>query len=763
MKMRFYTPVYAITLLVSAALIFSVQPMFSKMLLPLLGGTPQVWNTAMLFFQVMLLAGYAYAHATTHFLGIRAQSVLHILLLILFMFVLPIGIPENWEPPTDRDPTFWQLSLMMLVVGGPFFILSGSAPMIQRWFSATDHPDAHNPYFLYGASNLGSMSALLAYPFLIEPFFALGGQATNWMYTYIFLTVLTVICAAMVWSDIKEDHKTGSVHTATPRTEWPIRFKWLLLAFLPSSLMLGVTTYITTDIASVPLLWVLPLALYVGTFIIVFSRRTYLQYKTIATLTGVFLVLMLVEQISFVSVHPIVGIFTHLSLFFFAALLCHTELAQSRPKSEKLTEFYLIMSIGGALGGFFNAIIAPQFLYLPIEYTAVLIAIMFLRYQNDNEKEFSVSLNRTLQSVKNSSLLDNILRTEVISLVIVTGSALFALYSGNSIVIGNVCAGVIAFFLLLNVNTRWLFAVSGMIVLIAFAPGLVNRVTIDHDTIHVSRNFFGILKVVDQEKERLLMHGTTTHGTQALLEDYRLTRLSYYGKTSPLNDVFDYHDLRESPQNMAVVGLGIGVVACYTKEGRHYDFYEIDKDVVDIAENEKYFTFLSDCGSPYDIILGDGRLQIAKQPEETYDLIVLDAFSSDNIPVHLITKEAVELYLSRLKEGGFLVFNVSNNYLDIEPVLAKIAESLNVQAYAHSRMGEDIGDTGLFSYPSHWVVLSSSNRVIDFLEDRGWSAANTRPGVNVWTDTFSNIVSVLDNKTGVMRVKKGEEKNDAAE
>ena len=398
-------PVYSLTLLFSAALLFSVQPMFSKMVLPLLGGTPQVWNTAMLFFQLMLLGGYAYAHGTTRFLSIRAQAVLHIVLLAIFTIVLPIAIPPDTIPPTQSDPTLWQLGLMITTVGGPFFVLAGSAPMLQRWFSASGHKDSDNPYFLYGASNLGSMTALLAYPVLIEPFLNLAGQSYSWMIGYFTLIALTTVSIITVWNNPAAKHapKTISDDLQSPIT-WPMRFKWLVLAFIPSSLMLGVTTYITADIASVPLLWILPLALYVATFIIVFARKQIISLKSTTSIQAVLLVVLLSQKIAFASVSPYLLIGIHMAVFFFSALTCHMELARSRPNARHLTEFYLIMSIGGAIGGFFNAIIAPQYLVVPIEYGLALVLACFARYAGNTGAALIPSFEKVKTTIHQKKL-----------------------------------------------------------------------------------------------------------------------------------------------------------------------------------------------------------------------------------------------------------------------------------------------------------------------------------------------------------------------
>lgn len=716
--------------------------MFSKMILPMLGGTPQVWNTAMLFFQICLLGGYAYAHATTAFLGVRKQAILHVLLLTVFTVVLPVAIPDGWAPPDGTDPTFWQLSLMAITVGGPFFVVSGSAPMLQRWFSTSNHKDADNPYFLYGASNLGSMSALILYPVLIEPALPIYQQSTTWMFGYFVLIMLTGVAAASVWKNNAKTQKTESViDTSDKEITMVLRIKWLILAAVPSSLMLGVTTHITTDIASVPLLWVMPLALYIGTFIIVFARKPIITGKQSHYIFGGLILILFITQtfLNGLKDTPIALIALHLTLFFFAALSCHSELSNSKPKAKHLTEFYLIMSLGGAIGGFFNAIIVPQYFIIPIEYPIILIAAMLLRFSN-REKEPD---------------LGGFGLTALIASIAALCGIAPAFIGGNA---GWLCIGLFLTISMCLLNTRWAFTFIMSFALLGpqlYVPlGIMSQEKITHQ----DRNFFGVIRILETEKIRVLLHGTTNHGTQPLKKDHKLIKLSYYGHSSPLADVYDYFDTIDTKQNIGVIGLGIGVVACYQKDGRFFDFYEIDKEIADLAENPKYFTYLSDCGSPYKIILGDGRLKIEEKPDDTYDMILLDAFSSDNIPIHILTKEAIEIYLQKIKDDGTLVFHITNRYLDLEPVLSNAAAKLNLLAVAKATKGQLIKEIDIKSNDSHFLVMTKNQNTINHLVKNGWSETIQRQGVKLWTDNHSNIVSVLDNKTRKIRL--GSQKQD---
>lgn len=766
MHLRLYTPVYAVTLLVSAALLFSVQPMFSKMILPLLGGTPQVWNTAMLFFQVCLLGGYAYAHGTSRFLSMRVQALIHVLLLILFIFVLPFAIPEGWNPPTDKDPTLWQLSLMAATVGGPFFVLSGSAPMLQRWFAGSEHPDAHNPYFLYGASNLGSMSSLLLYPVLFEPLMTLNQQSEAWMYGYFVLLALTVLSAALIWKCNAASEHPKAVKASEP-LQWSRRLSWIFLAFVPSSLMLGVTTFITTDISSVPLLWIIPLALYVGTFILVFARKPLLKENQWRFGFDILLMALIFQTIGtyFLSIGPLSLMAMHMTLFFFAAMVCHTALANSRPHASHLTEFYLLMSLGGALGGFFNAIVAPQIFVLPIEYCLVLGLAVFSRYYFDDSQSLKTFVNTTLERF-NTEGLNTVFTRNGFFTALITVAGIFAFGLPNQTALW-VCSAIIVVSLLFLMKTRWHFGFGVIFPLLLFPLGFNWGQHNFKNIVYQDRNFFGVIRVIDTiDDERVLMHGTTNHGAQAHAEKYRLTPLSYYSFASPINDAISYFDHQSGPQKVGVIGLGIGVTACFEKPGRHFDFYEIDPAMAEVATNPEYFTYLSDCGSPYDIILGDGRLEIQNKPDGYYDFLIIDAFSSDNIPVHIITRDAVAIYLKKIKPGGALIFNVSNNYLDLEPVLTPIARDLGVEGIGYLTNGGNIEDTKLKYYAAHFFVMTRNKKIKDYLfnlKDRYWSDGMTREGVKLWTDQYSNIVSVLSNKITVKRFQVEEERRKAQE
>lgn len=754
--MKFYTPIFSLTLLLSATLLFSVQPMFSKMILPMLGGTPQVWNTAMLFFQACLLGGYGYAHLTSRFLKPQIQAILHIALLLIFTIILPLAIPAGWEPSLQNDPTFWQLSVMAMVVGGPFLVVSGSAPMLQHWFASSGHKDAENPYFLYGASNLGSMAALFCYPTIIEPLFGLDEQSKLWMYGYFGLIILTNLCVILIWKNAKSLHsKSNTEIKISTKITSKQRLKWIALSFVPSSLMLGVTTYITTDIATVPLFWIIPFALYVSTFIIVFARRQILSEKNIMLLCGLAVVFLSFQMIAFKDAlifTPLILVAIHVTVFFIIALACHFDLAQSKPSSEHLTEFYFFMSLGGVMGGFFNAIIAPNFFILPIEYALVLAIAMILRYSTTQTGLYE------LKKINPAFYL------WAIAIAIMCYSGFFFIdqkFFVARLLLSLITSSIMIYY----IKDRWRFGIIASIVMIISPIGMPISMLNTDKVLKRDRNFFGVHKIIETDKERILVNGVTNHGTQPKDPTFSKVRISYYSSESPLTDIFNYLDQNKQPQVIGALGLGIGVMTCYSHPDRYFQYFEIDKDIADIAENPKYFTYLSGCGSKYDIVIGDGRLEIAKQADKKYDAIVIDVFSSDNIPVHIMTADAIKMYMRKIKENGIIVFHISNRYLDLEPVFTEIGRTLEIPLYGKiTYKSTPIGDTGINSYQTHFVAFTHSPEIISYLEKSGWTPGFTRNNVRAWTDTYSNIVSVFGNYTGgIKRVKMTMERDRALE
>ena len=477
---------------------------------------------------------------------------------------------------------------MATVAGAPFFVLAGSAPMLQRWFSQSGHPEAENPYFLYAASNFGSMAALLGYSVIVEPMLTIQQQTRDWAGGFLLLIVFMALSAMIVASHRQPLQASAKPQKRADPTPFALKLQWLWLAFLPSSLMLGVTTFITTDLAAVPLLWIIPLALYVATFIIAFSRRLAMPVAVLTALQAIPLLFILAMTFQGYPFSKILVISAHFLLFFLSALMCHTELAALRPPASRLTGYYLVMSMGGVLGGIFNALLAPLIFPIPIEYGLVLGLITFVRYRRDPKQSF------TLKHVADS------LSSGFIPLAFVSAAGILAIeLSYASIILIMTLIAITAMVRLYD--NRIAFGIGTMIIL-ACNPGTPWQRL--HKLLELERNFFGVTMVMDSDfgQMRYLMHGTTLHGAQPQISPYQFVPMSYYHPNGPAGDAFGFIGTREAPQRVAALGLGVGSIACYVKVGRSFDFYEIDPIVPKVAQNPKTVHLsVRRCGSPYSI------------------------------------------------------------------------------------------------------------------------------------------------------------------
>ena len=730
---------FSITVLTSAALLFMMQPMFAKMALPLLGGTPAVWNTCMVFFQAVLLVGYGYAHATPAALGLRQQAALHLVLLLTALFVLPVAIPEGWSPTAQQSPFMWLLVLLLVALGLPFLVVSTTAPLVQKWFAGTDHPLARDPYFLYAASNVGSLAALLAYPTLIEPNLRLADQSRLWTLGYVLLTGLLVGCAAVVWRSRASTVTDPTVEPAAAVTTWAgqkeriaalRRARWVLLAFVPSSLMLGVTTYLTTDVAPMPLLWVVPLAIYLLTFVLAFGRRARVSHQRLNRLLPI-LVLPLTMTMSFGAVGPLwILALLHLLAFFVISMVCHGELARSRPSADRLTEFFLWVAVGGVLGGTFNALLAPIVFSRPIEYPLVLVAACLLRRPHLTGRTKPAAWEFAVPVAVGAVTLGLFWLVRAIPIVGLPGLLL----------IGGVPA-----FLCFALRHRTLAFGLGLGALM-LTTTLLTKDT-GYRTLYRERSFFGVwqVRVYPTDKFVVLVNGTTEHGRQSREPGRAQEPLSYFHRSGPIGQAFSAIPASRSGAPVAVIGLGTGSLACHGRAGQEFTFYEIDPAVLRIASNPRYFTFLEACPPAIRVVLGDARRSLATAPDRHYGLIILDAFSSDAIPSHLLTREALRLYLDKLADPGLLAFHISNRHLDLEPTVGNLAHDARLLALGQREAGtskEDAGPAG--KAPSHWVVLARRQEDFGALRDDGrWRALPPRPDRRLWTDDFSSMLEVI--------------------
>jgi spermidine synthase len=758
---------------VCAALLFWLQPMFARMVLPLLGGSPSVWITALLFYQAVLLTGYSYAHGSLQLLGVRRQAWLHIALLALPLLFLPIVVPDGWVPPADRDPTPWLLGLLGLGVGVPFFVIATSSPVLQRWFSTTSHGIASDPYLLYAASNAGSVLALLTYPLWIEPALTLEEQSRWWSRGYALAAALSIGCALVALRHTgtrKHGLQTGTTTVALPgsptevagavepitphsadrpeaclqtagrpgsndgKPDWRVRGFWLLLAFIPCSLMLSTTTFITTDLASVPLLWVIPLTLYLVSFILVFSRLQLLPHWLMARMFPLFACAMVIILATRSNEPMILIMPINFITLFLAAMVCHHGLAATRPPPRYLTEFYLFLSCGGVLGGVFNALIAPfvftQVAEHPIGLTLAcgfgLLGTDRARYQAVNRADFAIPVGIGCLA----SLL------------------LLALHHGGRSELPETKAMIRT--LLLGIPTVLCFLAVRRPVRFGLGLGAVLLVGYWSDSgagriVYAERSFYGVHRVTTDHEERFyrLLHGNTFHGMQSRNPDQRAEPLAYYHRNGPAGHIFTA--IARSPHDrFAMVGLGVGSLAAYGRPTEQWHFYEIDPAVERIARDARFFTFLEDSPATIQVILGDARLSLQNAPDDTYRLIVLDAYSSDAIPVHLLTREALQLYRDKLAPGGWLAFHISNVHLDLAPVVANLAHDAGLVL----RMREDafVSEAELADglFPSKWVLMAEQEESFaPLLHDLRWEAFPAQEKLSVWTDNYSSLMDVL--------------------
>jgi hypothetical protein len=900
----------------SATLLFVVELMVGKMILPLLGGTPAVWNTCMLFYQAMLLAGYCYAHVSTTWLGARRQAALHLIVLVLPFLTLSLTMDRRMFNYGEGSPIPGLLLGLLVSVGLPLFAVSTTAPLLQKWFANTDHPEARDPYFLYGASNLGSMVGLFGYPTLIEPSLTLANQRFLWGIGYALLAALTALCAVCLWRSREPEKET--VADPLPRSPGlpislsiPRRLRWVALAFVPSSLMLGATTYVTTDIAPVPLLWVLPLGLYLLSFILVFSRLPDGVHRVMVVLLPLAVLLLTFLMISELPIRVTWKVAVHLVVLFVVAMVCHGELARDRPPARYLTGFYLWMSLGGVLGGVFNALVAPLVFNGIVEYPLALVLACLLMPTLEGEKKsrlgsvpgawlmglllgiglalYVASLGRT--DLDYSGLLseNGLWMAIVLTTVLVLGGvralrgrddraarwldlglpaalAVLALGLSLGLRLTDVLQGL---YRLMNglhdtlaewVQPRWIKALdlSRTGVLVVFIYGLpvvlcylfvkrpvrfglavgalflVNSFCelLDDDVLLRDRSFFGALQVKDEVTRqggfRRLDHGTTLHGEQRFqwspvtllgsftcplaatnpLESAALVvadrdflrnpgrePLTYFHRTGPIGQVFAAYRDQLAGKHVGLIGLGSGTLASYGQPGQKMTYYEIDPLIQRIAYNPAYFTFVRDAlarGVELDTVLGDARLKLEERanngPPDRFALLVVDAFSSDAIPIHLLTREALAIYLANLADDGVLAFHISNRYLDLEPVLGNLAAEVGLVGYIQFDPESHIPGKA----SSNWVVLARKQEILNRLvnedhweqwqAEHGWTPSGqafwmlsafpdasgvvhaqaalglslferleapwrklkSRPDVGVWTDDYSNLFRVFD-------------------
>ncbi|WP_426050400.1 fused MFS/spermidine synthase [Brevundimonas sp. SL161] len=737
------TPIlFAVAIFTSAALVFVVQPMVTKLVLPMLGGSPSVWNTAMVFFQTALLAGYGYAHLLQRLTSMRAQMATHLVLLLLAALFLPLKINGVLGDPDPSAPIGWLLATLALSVGAPFAVLSATAPLLQAWYARVrvGHADGKNPYVLYAASNLGSFLALLAYPLILEPLMTLSGQRVSWSGGYAAFMLMVVALAVVAW----RRGQIGGAPVASLETSAPIPWRekiiLVLLAAAPSSLMLGVTAHLATDVASAPFLWVIPLALYLLTFVIAFQDRPWIPLP-ITLVVAAAVSLACIAFTAFRTGDWILMFGLHLGAFFLLALMCHQRLAARRPPPDRLTEFYLLMSLGGVVGGAFTALLAPVLFNGVWEYPLVLVLAGLARPLNKAPiRNWEVYL-----------FVGAVLATGLPPLLSAAAQADWGFgWWLNNNVSDNMpgltqfimLAPILAGFILRDRTPAFVIIAAG----IALSTAYIAR---GYEAAFTDRSFFGVMKIGVTEDPRLggqvniLMHGTTLHGAQPRNPAFACMPTLYYAPASPIGQTTQMLQLRRPALKIGVVGQGSGAMAGYKRAADEMKFFEIDPMVDRLSRDPQWFSFISGCADgPIETVLGDARLTMARETAGTYDLLLIDAFSSDSVPTHLLTVEAIEGYLKLLKPDGVVILHLSNRNLDITLPAAAAAQALGAanlhQLYQESPLAPDMAEAS-----TEALILSPTEEGLAEFRDQAQWRTLAETDVRPWTDDYVNLFGSL--------------------
>ncbi len=715
---------FVLTILTGSFLLFLIQPMIARMALPRLGGTPAVWNSAMLVYQALLLAGYAYAHHLSR-LPLRRQASVHLVLFALAALTLPVGLVGLPAPAAGAE-VLWVPLLLMLSIGPVFLLVSAQAPLMQRWYAAD--PAAGEPWALYSASNLGSFGGLVAYPLLAEPLLSLRQQSLAWSVGYGLLVLLVAACAlARRNAPVQAAVQPAQVAAKVPRRRiW----LWLMLAAVPSGLMLSTTTHLTTDLLAMPLLWVIPLGLYLLSFVIAFADRRG-PARAISALA--WLVLLTAGGLAMDAHHSngLMSVFAAVGLLFFVCVALHSRMYDLRPEAENLTLFYLTMSAGGALGGLFTALIAPLVFDWSWEHPILVLAAAALlpRGSLPDWRKLPGLDPDMAKLTMGAVLICAVLLAWKISHFAYAEDAQFYRWSATA---------VLALCGLLLVRPRGL--VLSVLLMAMVAQGGFQTIKDSWQGLR-SRSYFGIYTVRTYEDDRIrtLTHGSTLHGEQSLDPKLRDMPLSYYGPGSGAGIVFSHaKDLFGAHPRVGVVGLGTGTLACFNQPGEEWQIFEIDPAVLKFSR-QGTFTFLRDCAPKARVVIGDARLELAKAAPGSFDLLAVDAFSSDSIPLHLMTEEALQTYLKALSPRGVLLVHISNRFIDLEPVLA--AASARHGLTMALRDDNPAGDVELSA--SLWVMITRDRAQLQALgrlaPSMPWRAP-TAPAKRLWTDDHASIL-----------------------
>lgn len=710
---------FSVSLFWGAFLLFGIQPMVAKALLPIYGGAPSVWTVCVLFFQLALFAAYTYVAVLGKLKSFKVWRIIHSLVFLISLFFIPLYLNPS---STSKIPEIDIIKNLLLCIGFPLLILGASAPLLQFAYSQTKAKYAKDPYYLYSASNAGSLLALLLYPFLFERFFGLQIQFLVWNGAYIiYILMMLIILYRYDYLDFSADISLR-LSSSDPLSLKRILY-WIMLSAIPCSLMMGVTLYISTDIAATPLFWIIPLALYLLTYILAFSNNSKIPFAWFERNALFFVIFIILGFI--LSSHQLKA-WQHISFnlvgFFVLALLCHRKLFLTRPSSTRLPLYYWCIALGGLLAGIFNGIIASN-LFLDIyEYPiALLIGLLMLPEIALNKHKFSVT---SIKEFKNLWLIPISI---CITFLLITRLPHFNWYTFSLTQITTIV--ILALVIWAHTSHLNLVLSLAVLLIVIYLPSFQ-----ENNIFLQKRNFFGVKKVIAREGIRAFMSQSTLHGLQEPLDQmYGIS--SYYGALEP---VLSHLKTLYPVLNVQIIGLGIGTLACQFRQNDSVNIIEIDKQVIDIAHNESFFNYLSHCPVKAKVTENDGRLAMEKISTGSQDIIIMDAFSSDAIPVHLITKEAFELYSQKLKKEGVIIVNLSNRHLNLYPVIIKIGQELDMMVFGIYHQG----DPSKRQYSSQWALLTKNENLLMQLHRSNWHFMTSQMK-DTWTDDYSNLIPLL--------------------
>jgi hypothetical protein len=732
---RLVLVVYTASIFVSALLLFSVQPLFAKMVLPRLGGSPAVWSVAMVFFQSLLLAGYLYAHLLMRIRSRVIPILVHVAVLVVAFATLPLAIAARFGDPPTSGYALWLLGLFVASIGLPFFALAANNPLLQAWFVRTGHPDGADPYFLYASSNIGSFLALLSYPLVAEPVFTLRTQNLIWTGGYGVLIVLIAASGFLLWRSPAVPAARLSAESEVPAPSWVLRARWIFLAAVPSGLLIAVTAHISTDVAAAPLLWVLPLSLYLLTWILVFQSRPLLPHKWMlmaqpAAIAGIIVLLAIGGEQNL-----LLTLGGHQLCFFVIAMACHGELARTRPPAQYLTGFYVALSFGGMIGGLFAGLIAPNVFSWVAEYPILVVLAALCRPPGAERWPFW------------SRPFWPLLVVLAVALIVPSQGrdSLFDWFEEHRVYVSGGVA-VLAMLLALGLNASRLKLAA----LAALALVLVRVYPADDGRVDTVRSFFGVHKILTTPhgQYHVLMHGTTIHGAQKITNDDgtpvqgRPEPITYYYKDGGIGQAISaIRERKGAPLMVAAIGVGSGTLTCAAAPGETWKFFEIDQTMVDTARDPKYFSYIRNCEPDLKPEIGDARLTFAREPDGVYDLIIVDAYSSDAIPIHLATREAMKIYKDKLSPQGVVLMHVSNRHLELASVVVGIADANGLKSWVYN---EDSGRDSEYIFATNVVVSARDEADIGKLASSDkWEETDARPDQRVWTDDYCNVLGAV--------------------